>query len=139
MVSRARCGSPPLISVLITAYNRERHLARALDSVLMQEGPFSLEIVIGEDCSTDRTREIIRDYHGRYPDLVHPLFHPRNVGPVANYALTLKACHGRYVALLDADDYWLSPDKLRKQMEFLEQHPQCSFCFHNVSMTGSSE
>ncbi len=125
-------NDPPLISVLIIAYNREGQIAEALDSVLCQEGPFSLEIVIGEDCSTDGTREVIRGYRDRHPELIRPTFRPRNVGPVANYALTLKACRGRYVALLDADDYWLSADKLRKQLAFLEQHPQCSFCFHNT-------
>ncbi len=123
---------PPLISVLIIAYNRERQIAEALDSVLAQEGPFALEVVIGEDCSTDGTREVIRSYRERRPDLIRPIFRPRNVGPVANYALTLESCRGRYVALLDADDYWLSPDKLRKQLELLERHPECSFCFHNT-------
>lgn len=122
----------PLISVLIIAYNRERYVGQAIDSALAQEGPFTLEIVVGEDCSTDRTRAIVREYRDRHPDLVRPLFHPQNVGPVANYARTLEACRGRYVAMLDADDYWLSADKLRQQLEFLDRHPQCSFCFHNT-------
>jgi glycosyltransferase involved in cell wall biosynthesis len=116
------------------AYNVERYLAEALDSALMQDVDFDYEIVVGEDCSTDRTREILLDYAARYPERIRPLLRPRNLGMNRNFMETLLSLRGDFVALLDADDYWTAPDKLRRQVAFLEAHPECSLCFHNVTV-----
>ena len=98
----------------------------------MQKTNFDYEIVIGEDCSTDRTREIIKDFIKKYPEKIRLLLRPQNIGAARNFVQTLSACKGRYIALLDGDDYWTSPYKLQKQVDFLESHPECSQCFHNV-------
>jgi|GEM_PF-542544 len=127
------------VSVAMITYNHERFIAQAIESVLMQETDFPVELVIGEDCSTDGTRAIVQEYAARYPDKVKALLHPHNLGPAHspgknNLVSVLKACTGKYIALLEGDDYWTDPHKLQKQMEFLEAHPECSLCFHNVKM-----
>jgi glycosyltransferase involved in cell wall biosynthesis len=123
-----------LLSVLVITYNHERFIQEAIDSILAQVVDADLEIVIGEDCSTDRTRDILVACRDRHPDTIRLLFRDRNVGLVRNFAETFEACRGRYIAILEGDDFWTSPDKLRKQVEFLERHEQCSGCFHNVEV-----
>jgi glycosyltransferase involved in cell wall biosynthesis len=118
------------VSVAMTTYNQEKFIEQAIDSALGQETTFPVELVIGEDCSVDRTRAIVLDYGRRFPNKVRLLLHERNVGPQHNLAQTLQACRGRYIALLEGDDYWTSRHKLQKQVDFLERHPECSQCFH---------
>ena len=120
------------VSVAMITYNQESYIAQAIDSVLMQEIDFPIELIIGEDCSTDRTRDIVRDYQQRYPDIIRLLLPDNNQGMLRNFAQTLAACQGKYVALLEGDDYWTSPKKLQKQVNFLEQHSDCTICFHTV-------
>lgn len=124
----------PDVSVVMIAYDVEEYIAHALESVLMQEGDFTYEILVGEDCSTDRTREIVLRYAREHPDKVRPLLRERNLGMNPNFAATYLECTGRYVALLDADDFWISRRKLQKQIEFLEAHPDCTICFHNAAV-----
>ena len=125
-------GARPALSVVMIAYDTERYIRQALDSVLMQRVDFDYEIVIGEDRSTDGTRDIVREYAARYPDRVRPILRDVNLGMNRNFMETLLAARGRFIALLDANDYWTSPDKLQKQMDFLASHPECSICFHNT-------
>jgi glycosyltransferase involved in cell wall biosynthesis len=120
------------VSVLMITYNHERFIAQALDSVLMQQVDFGYEIVIGEDCSTDATRAILLDYKKKYPDIIRVLLPEKNLGMLGNFAATLDECRGDYIALLDGDDYWTSPDKLQRQVDYLDHHPECSACFHNA-------
>ncbi|CAN5153492.1 hypothetical protein BH23GEM2_BH23GEM2_11780 [soil metagenome] len=122
----------PYVSVAIIAYNVEDYIAQALDSALMQKADFDYEIVVGENASTDRTREILQDYARRYPDRIRLLLRERNIGLTPNFAATFLECNGRYIATLDGDDYWTSPEKLQKQVDFLEAHPECTVCFHNA-------
>ena len=119
------------VSVAFITYNHEPFVAQALESALMQEG-VEFEIVVGEDRSTDRTREIVAGYAERHPGRVRMLPTPCNLGMHRNLERTLGACGGEYVALLDGDDYWTAPDKLRKQVERLDGHPGYALCFHNV-------
>jgi glycosyltransferase involved in cell wall biosynthesis len=122
------------VSVNIITYNQENYIAEALDSVLIQKVDFDYEIVIGEDCSTDKTRSILIDYKRRYPNKVKLLLHDWNVGAVANFDSTLKTSTGEYIACLEGDDYWLDPDKLQKQVDFMDNHNECSMCFHRAKM-----
>jgi glycosyltransferase involved in cell wall biosynthesis len=126
------------LSVPIITYNHERFIANALESVLMQHVDFSYEIVVGEDCSTDATREILLSYQKRFPDKIRLLLPEKNLGMMGNFIATLKACRGEYIALLEGDDYWTSSNKLQKQVAFLDAHPECSACFHNVLITHES-
>lgn len=119
----------PLVSVCMTTYNHAPYLAQAIESVLAQQTPFDVELVLGEDCSTDATATICRDYATRYPDRIRLITSAVNVGWRANYRRTIAACRGRYVAILDGDDWWSDPHKLRLQVEALEENPRCGMCF----------
>lgn len=136
---RAAVSSEIKVSVAMPTYNHERFIAQAIDSVLMQETDFPVELVIGDDCSTDGTRSIVEGYAARYPTRVKVLLHPHNLGPSHspgknNFVAVINACTGNYVAMLEGDDYWTDPRKLQKQVEFLEANPSHSMCFHDVAM-----
>ena len=122
------------VSVAMITYNHEKFIAQAIDSVLMQQTDFEYELVIGEDCSTDRTRAMVVDYAGRYPDRIRPLLRERNLGMNPNFVQTFQSCRGEYVALLEGDDYWTDPLKLQKQTDYLSSRPDCSLCFHPVHL-----
>ena len=122
----------PEVSVCMLAYNHERFIAQAIDSVLHQETDFEVELVIGEDCSTDGTRAIVAGYQSRYPDRVRSILNERNIGAQANFRRTFAACRGQYVAMLECDDYWTSARKLQTQIDFMEAHHEYALCFTNV-------
>lgn len=117
----------------MVTYNHERFIAQAIDSVLMQKTDFDYELVIGEDCSKDKTREIVIDYQKKHPDKIKLLLPESNLGAAFNFVQTLKSCRGEYIALLEGDDYWTNPLKLQKQVDFLETHADCVICFHTVN------
>jgi glycosyltransferase involved in cell wall biosynthesis len=122
------------VSVSLITYNHEPFIAGAIESVLAQRAGFDWELVVGDDCSTDRSGEIVRSFATRYPDRIRVLPTERNVGLVGNFVRTFRACRGEYVALLDGDDYWTSPAKLHRQAEFLDSRPECSIVFHDVAV-----
>ena len=122
----------PKVSVCICAYNHERFIAQAIEGVLMQTTNFNYEIVIGEDCSLDRTREIVIDYQKRYSDKIRLLLPEKNLGYIPNTVQTLNACRGQYIALLDGDDYWIDALKLQKQVDFLDKNIDFTICFHQA-------
>jgi glycosyltransferase involved in cell wall biosynthesis len=122
------------VSVAMVTYNHERFISQAIESALMQQVNFDYEIVIGEDCSTDHTRDIVIDYQQRYPDKIRLLLPEKNLGAKKNGIQVHKACQGEYIALLDGDDYWTFPHKLQKQVDFLDTHPECAICFHSVKV-----
>jgi glycosyltransferase involved in cell wall biosynthesis len=120
----------PLVSVSITTYNLEKWLPRALDSVLGQRRSFPIEIVIGDDCSQDASVQIARSYQERHPDVIRVLERERNVGIQRNTYETIDQCRGKFIAWLDADDYWTDPEKLSIQVEILESDPTIMVCGH---------
>ncbi|MFQ4139749.1 glycosyltransferase [Nodosilinea sp. PGN35] len=122
------------VSVLVMTYNHVNFIAQALDSILMQQVNFDYEILISEDCSTDGTREIVLDYYQQFPDRIRLLLSEKNVRSNQVVARGIHAAQGQYIALLDGDDFWLSPHKLQKQVEFLDSHLDCALCFHNAQV-----
>ena len=120
------------VSVLMITYNQDLFVGQAIESVLSQQVDFEYELVIGEDCSTDRTREIVASFGEKFPDRIRLLLPKSNRGMQENFKATLSACSGQYVALLEGDDYWTSPLKLKRQVEFLDSHSDCASCFHSV-------
>lgn len=124
----------PTLSVRIATYQHADFIAQCLDSVLCQQTNFPFEIIIGEDCSTDGTREIVYDYADRYPGQIRVITADMNVGIKSNGQRLRQACRGKYVALLEGDDYWSDPLKLQKQVDFLEQHPDYVVCYHDFNM-----
>lgn len=121
-------NNTPLVSVCMTAYNHEDYIAEAIESVLAQQTSFGVELVLGEDCSTDRTGPICREYAAKYPDRIRLVTSPGNVGMRANYRRTFDACRGKYVAYLDGDDWWTDPQKLELQVGLMESDPGCGMC-----------
>ena len=127
------------VSVAMITYNHEAYVAEAIESVLMQGTDFGFELVVGEDCSTDGTRSIVCSHRDRHPDRMRVVLRKRNIGMIPNFIATLEACQGQYIALCEGDDYWTDPHKLQKQVHFLEAHPECSLCFHNVTILQEGE
>ena len=110
-----------IVSVLMLTYNHERYIEQAINSVMMQQTDFDYELVIGEDCSTDNTRKIILNIYKNCPEKIKLIISDHNVGVHQNLARTLAACQGKYIAYLDGDDYWTSPNKLHKQVNILDE------------------
>lgn len=118
----------PTVSVAVITYNHEQFIAQAIESVLMQETAFVVELVIGEDCSTDGTRRIVQAYAGKYPNVIRALLPEKNLGMARNYEAVWQACRGKYIAWLEGDDYWRTPQKLQKQVALMEANPHYSMC-----------
>ncbi|MBL0171628.1 MAG: glycosyltransferase [Gemmatimonadaceae bacterium] len=116
------------MSVLIVTYNHECFIAQALDGVLMQETTFRYEVVIGEDGSVDRTREIVLSYQERFPDRIRLMLQPYNTGGRQNLVSILGVCRGEYVAILEGDDYWTDKLQLQLQVELLQANPKAFIC-----------
>jgi glycosyltransferase involved in cell wall biosynthesis len=127
----------PLVSVAITTFNLERWLPRALDSVFTQITDFSFEIVISDDASTDATLQVARAYQERYPDVIRVLERRKNAGMCRNYYDAFEHCRGKFIAWLDADDYWTDPRKLAIQVETLESDASIAACCHLVRWVSS--
>ncbi|TXH52941.1 MAG: GNAT family N-acetyltransferase [Bacteroidia bacterium] len=115
----------PMVSVFVMVYNHEPYLKECLDGVLMQKCNFNFDIVVGEDFSTDNSRNILLEYQKKYPGKFKLLLHEQNIGAVANQNAVFKACSGKYIALCEGDDYWTDPLKLQKQVDFLETNFDC--------------
>ncbi len=128
--------TPPLVDVTIATYNHEKYIAHAIESVLAQQTEFPFRILVGDDCSADNTQSIVRGFAESHPGKVETLLYSRHTGmdhPDRVGIRLLNSCTARYVALLDGDDYWTEPHKLQRQVDFLESHPDCALCFHNVT------
>lgn len=124
----------PVVSVLMITYNHEQFIRRAIESVFAQDFDGPMELVIGEDCSTDNTRAIIEDVCKSAPIHVRLLASERNVGMHANGARTLGACRGEYLALIEGDDYWTDPEKLKIQAGLLEGSTDIVMSFHRAKI-----
>lgn len=119
----------PLVSVKMITYNHAPFITQAIEGILRQKTTFPFELVIGEDCSTDGTREIVIDYQKKHPDIIRVITSDKNVGMKRNGLRTLKACQGKYIAFCEGDDYWHHPGKLQKQVDYMERHPECGLVF----------
>jgi glycosyltransferase involved in cell wall biosynthesis len=120
---------PSKVSILMLTYNQEQYVGQAIESILTQKVNFIYQIVIGEDCSTDRTGEICQKFKARYPDKIRLLEREKNLGMAGNFFATLKECDGQYLAILEGDDFWIDPLKLQKQADFLDAHPEYALVF----------
>ncbi len=121
------------VSVWMITYNHENFIAQAIDSILMQKVNFEYEIVIGEDCSTDKTKSILLDYQKKYPEKINLILHKKNIGIAKNMVETYKACSGTYIAMLEGDDYWIDKTKLETQINFLDNNPDYVLCYQKVN------
>jgi Glycosyl transferase family 2 len=127
----------PLVSVQMLAYNHAPYIRAAVEGVLSQKTDFRFEVIVGEDCSTDGTRQIVLDYQRRYPEIVRVLTSEKNVGMHANVLRTQHACRGEFLAFCEGDDLWHDPAKLQTQAGFLASHPDyglvhCNYHIYEV-------
>ena len=116
------------ISVLMPAYNHAPFIARAIESVLSQETDFSYELLINDDCSSDATRQIALSYEEKFPGKVRVFFPAANMGLMRSYGELLERARGKYIAILESDDFWTDPKKLQKQVSVLENNPELGLC-----------
>lgn len=112
------------ISVAVITYNQQNTIGQTLDSILCQKGDFDLEVVVGEDCSTDDTYSICGEYAERYPNVIRLLPNSHNLGIMANFTRVMRACTGEYVGICAGDDYWCDEYKLQKQLNYFLSHPE---------------
>lgn len=122
----------PLVSICIFSYNYESYIGQAIDSILEQKTDFEIEIIVGDDCSTDRTREIVLEYKNKYPEIFILSFNEYNIGGTKNWIRTMNAASGKYIALLDGDDYFIDNRKLQKQFDLLENASDANLSFSSV-------
>ncbi|MDH3381032.1 MAG: glycosyltransferase family 2 protein [Gammaproteobacteria bacterium] len=127
-----------MLSVILVAYNHGPYISRALDSVLMQQTDFKFEIIIAEDFSTDDTREVIRQYQNDNPGRFRVLFREKNVGVKENVTEAEALASGKYLAILNCDDFWRDPNKLNQQVNFLENNPEFSLVYHDSNVVDES-
>ena len=123
----------PVLSVMLITYNHEKYIADSLDSILMQEGGFQIEINVIDDASTDNTQAIVLEYESRYPEIINCYFNEKNIGNKVTQLNTYRGfqtLRGEYFALLEGDDYWTDPEKLVRQIGFLKENPDYVACAH---------
>jgi glycosyltransferase involved in cell wall biosynthesis len=127
------------ISVVILTYNHERYIRHCLDTVLEQRGPFQLEIIVGDDCSSDGTRGLVEEHAAQTGAVLKLITSDKNVGMLKNMQRCLAACSGHFIAFCEGDDYWLSDRKLLRQLQFLLQRPSFAMCFNWVVLKFEEE
>jgi glycosyltransferase involved in cell wall biosynthesis len=122
----------PIITVVIPTFNHARWIEAAIASVLMQRTRAPVEILVTEDASTDGTRDLVERLAAQHPNRIRLLLSERNLRSNEVVARGLRVAQGRYVCMLDGDDYWTDPTKLQRQQDFLNVHPECSAVFLNA-------
>ncbi|MDE5838715.1 MAG: glycosyltransferase, partial [Paramuribaculum sp.] len=123
----------PLVSVIMITYNQEKYIEKAVRSVLSQRTAFDFEIIIADDASGDRTVEICSRLSKEYPGKINLIARTKNLGTSGNYMDAWGRCRGKYIAICEGDDWWLTTNKLSVQAEYMESHPECTVCFHRVA------
>jgi glycosyltransferase involved in cell wall biosynthesis len=117
-------NSNPVVSICCLAYNMEKYIGDTIEGFLLQKVSFPIEIIIHDDCSTDNTANIIREYVDKYPELIKPIFQKKNQYSLGKqmFPITFAHAKGQYIACCEGDDYWTDPNKLQRQTDFLETH-----------------
>ncbi len=130
-------STPIMVSICCLTYNHERYIKQCLDGFLSQQATFAFEILIHDDASTDQTPLILKEYEKNNPDLIKVIYQSENQyskGVNVHLVYNIPRVKGKYIAFCEGDDYWTQPDKLQKQVEYLEAHPNCSLCCHHANL-----
>ena len=130
-----RLYKAPVVSVMMLTYNHEPYIRQAIEGVVAQKTDFEFELIIGEDCSTDKTREICFEYQRKYPDKIRVLWADVNVQKLGgNGRRCLARCRGEFIALCEGDDYWIDSYKLQKQVDVMRSDKGISLCFADADV-----
>ena len=124
----------PKISACLITFNHENFIRECLEGAISQIGDFDYEIIIGDDCSSDNTKQICLEYSTKYPNLIKYTKRNNNLGMIGNWIATISECSANYIALCEGDDYWTDPYKLQKQVDFLEANSDYVLSFHKVKI-----
>ena len=122
-----------IVSICCLTYNHEQYIEDAIESFLMQKTNFKYEIIIHDDASTDNTANIVNAYAKKYPELLRAILQVENQyskGVEMFTTYLFPKVKGKYIAINEGDDYWIDPNKLQKQVDYMETHPECSLCVH---------
>jgi glycosyltransferase involved in cell wall biosynthesis len=128
----------PKVSVCVVTYNQEKYIRQCLQSIVDQKTDFPFEVIVSDDCSTDGTRAIVRDFADTYPELIKPFFHEENMGAYKNYPFVHEQALGEYNAHIDGDDYWL-PNKVALQVQFMENNTDCVAVYSNALVVSEED
>ena len=134
MRAEAIRGQDIPVSVICPTFNQEKYIEQALKGFAAQKTSFRFNVFVGDDCSTDQTASIVKDYSQRYPDIFVPIFRDNNIGGAHNWQDMITRSSSKYLAFCDGDDYWTDPHKLQKQFDFMETNPSLRACFHDVEV-----
>lgn len=126
-----RLCQSPLVSVVCITYNHAKYIGKTFQGFEEQITNFPVEIIIGEDCSTDNTLELCKLFQSKHPEKVRVLTWEKNVGATTNLLRTERACRGKYIAYCEGDDFWCCPTKLQTQVDYLESHSECGLVHGN--------
>lgn len=129
-------NSEIMVSICCITYNQEDYIRDAIESFLRQKTDFKYEIIIHDDASTDNTANIIKEYEKKYPDIIKPIYQKENQYKKGKKAslISYSYAKGKYIAVCEGDDYWIDDNKLQKQVDYMEKHKKCAFCFHNAQI-----
>lgn len=117
------------LTVIVTTFKHELFLKDCLLSIINQKTDFPFKVIIGEDASPDNTKDIVKDFHAKYPHIFVPILFENNVGSHKNFMTCLEHCNSEWIAIVEGDDFWTDPYKLQKQAEILVKNPKATLCF----------
>ena len=122
------------VSIVCNVYNHENYLRKALESFVSQKTNFAYEVLIHDDASTDHSAEIIKEFEEKYPQIIKPIYQTENQwskGIHVTNVFQYPRAEGEYIAFCEGDDYWIDDQKLQKQADYMDSHPDCAICFTN--------
>jgi len=122
----------PIVSIICTTYNQAQYIRQALEGFVTQKTDFYYEAIVADDSSKDETRQIIQEFTDEYPDIIKPIFRPKNIGSMPNFIDALKQARGKYIAICEGDDFWTDRLKLQRQVDFLDENKDHALVFHSV-------
>lgn len=117
------------VSVVVITYNQEYTISQTLDSLIAQKCDFTYKIIVNDDCSKDRTPVILKEYADKYPQLIDLQLNEKNLGIVGNCYDAINRSSSEYVTGCAGDDWWCDSQKLQKQVDFMDSHPDCGFLY----------
>lgn len=136
---------PILVAIHCLVYNHEPYLRDCFEGFVMQKTNFRFVAIVHDDCSTDNSAAIIREYEAKYPDIFRPIYETENqwhktdgsLGRIMNAAID--ATGAKYMAMCEGDDYWTDPLKLQKQVDYMESHPDYVLCCHGYKIFNTTD